>query len=109
MLIAAPLLISNKEFVMKLKPLGDRVLVKPIEEKNETSAGIILPGTAKEKPQQAEVLAVGEGKFIEGKLMPLSVKKGDKILFSKYGGDEIKIDGEELKFLQENDILAIIE
>jgi len=94
---------------MKIKPLGERILVKPIEEKNETNAGIILPDTAKEKPQQAEVLAVGEGKYIEGKLMPLSVKKGDKILFSRYGGDEIKVDGKELKFLNESDILAIIE
>jgi len=94
---------------MKIKPLGERILVKPIEEKNETNAGIILPDTAKEKPQQAEVLATGDGKYIEGKLMPLSVKKGDKILFSRYGGDEIKVDGKELKFLNESDILAIID
>lgn len=94
---------------MELKPLGERVLVKPIEEKSETKSGIILPSTAKEKPQEGEVLATGEGKYIEGKLVPLSVKKGDRILFSRYGGDEIKIDGEELKFLSESDILAIIE
>ena len=94
---------------MKLKPLGDRVLVKPLEEEELSKGGIVLPDTAKEKPQKGEVLAVGEGKYIEGKLVPLPVKKGDKILFSKYGGDEIKIEGEELKILSEADILAIIE
>lgn len=94
---------------MKIKPLGDRVLVRQLEGEEKSKAGIILPDSAKEKPQEGEVLAVGEGKYIEGKLIPLAVKKGDKVLFSKYGGDEIKVDGEELKILQESDILAILE
>lgn len=94
---------------MKLKPLADRVLVKPSESLEKSKSGIVLPSSVKEKPQEGEVLAVGEGKYIDGKLMPLSVKKGDKVLFSKYGGDEIKVEGEELKILQESDILAIIE
>ncbi|MCL5795410.1 MAG: co-chaperone GroES [Patescibacteria group bacterium] len=94
---------------MKLKPLGDRVIVRQLESQDETKFGIVLPSSAKEKPQEGEVLAIGEGKYLAGKLVPLSVKVGDKILFSKYGGDEIKIDGKELKILQESDILAIIQ
>jgi len=94
---------------MKIKPLGDRVLIRPLESLEKSKAGIVLPESAKEKPQEGEVLSTGDGKYIEGKLVPLSVKKGDKVLFSKYGGDEIKVDGEELKILQESDILAIIE
>lgn len=94
---------------MKIRPLGDRVLVRPMEALEKLKSGIVLPDSAKEKPQQGEVVSVGEGKYISGKLVPLSVKKNDKILFSKYGGDEIKIDGEELKILQESDILGIIE
>jgi len=94
---------------MKLRPIGERILVRPLAQEEKLKSGIILPDTAKEKPQEGEVMAIGDGKWIEGKLMPLSVRKGDKVLFSKYGGDEIKIDGEELKILQESDILAIIE
>ncbi|OGD67887.1 co-chaperone GroES [Candidatus Berkelbacteria bacterium RIFCSPHIGHO2_12_FULL_36_9] len=94
---------------MKLKPLGDRLLVRPLETVEKSKSGIVLPDTAREKPQEGEVLAVGEGKYIDGRLTPLSVRKGDKVLFSKYGGDEIKVEGEELKILQESDILAIIE
>jgi chaperonin GroES len=94
---------------MKLKPLGDRVIVRQLESQDEAKFGIVLPDSAKEKPQQGEILAIGEGKYLAGKLVPLAVKVGDKILFSKYGGDEIKIDGKELKILQESDILAIIE
>jgi len=94
---------------MKIKPLGDRVLVRPLETMEKSKSGIVLPATAKEKPQEGEILSAGDGKYIDGKLVPLAVKKGDKVLFSKYGGDEIKLDGEELKIMQENDILAIIE
>lgn len=92
----------------KLKPLGARALVKPLSAKEKTKSGIYLPESAKEKPEEGEVLEVGEGKWIEGKLVPLSVKKGDKIIFSKYGPDEIKVDGEELLIVKEEDILAII-
>lgn len=94
---------------MNIKPLGDRILVRPLESEEKTKGGIVIPDTAKEKPQEGEVLSVGDGKWIEGKKVPLDVKKGDKILFSRYGGDEIKIEGEELKILKEEDILAIIE
>ena len=94
---------------MKVKPLGDRVLVRQLESMEKLKSGIVIPDSAKEKPQEGEILAVGDGKYIDGKLTPLAVKKGDKILFSKYGGDEIKIDGEELKIMTEGDILAIIE
>jgi len=94
---------------MKLKPLGDRVLVRPLENLVKSKSGIVLPDSAKEKPQEGEVIAIGEGKYVDGKLVSLSVQKGDKILFSKYGGDEIKVENEELKIMQESDILAIIE
>ena len=94
---------------MKIRPLNDRILVKQIEAENKTSGGIIIPDTAKEKPQEGKVIAVGSGKIVDGKRIELDVKKGDKILFSKYGGDEIKIEGVEYKILKEEDILAIIE
>ena len=93
----------------KLKPLGDKILVRPLEAEGKTKSGIIVPDSAKEKPQEGEVIAVGSGKIVEGKVQPLEVKVKDKVLFSKYGGDEIKIDGEELKIISETDILAIIE
>jgi chaperonin GroES len=102
-------LLVRERIQMKIKPLADRVLVKPLDSMEKSKSGILLPDTAKEKPQEGEILATGDGKYIDGKLIPLSVRKGDKVLFSKYGGDEIKIDGEELKIMQENDILAIIE
>ena len=93
---------------MKIRPLHDRVIVKRIEEDQKTKGGIIIPDTAKEKPQMAEVIAAGPGKKSEdGKLMALDVKKGDKVLFSKYSGNEIKIDGEELLIMKEDDILGI--
>ena len=92
----------------KLKPLGSRVLVKAARAEEKTKAGIYLPESAKEKPEEGEVLEAGEGKWVEGKLVPLSVKKGDKIIFAKYGPDEIKVDGEELLIIKEEDILAII-
>jgi len=96
---------------MKIRPLQDRVLVKRIEEEIEkTKGGIIIPDTAKEKPQQGKVIAAGKGKVGEnGKLTPLDVKVGDKILFGKYAGSDIKIDGEEHLIMREEDILGIIE
>ena len=94
---------------VKLRPLGDKLVVKPLERQDITKSGIYIPETAKEKPQEGQVLAIGSGKYIDGKLVPLDVKVGDKVLFSKYGGDEIKIDNEELKIISESDILAIIE
>jgi chaperonin GroES len=95
---------------MAIKPLGDRVLVKPLEPKEVKSGGIIIPDTAKEKPQEGKVIEVGKGKMLEdGKIVPLEVKKGDKILYSKYGGTEIKLEGEEYLILKEEDILAIIK
>lgn len=93
--------------VVKLKPMADRVLVKPIEREEVTRGGIVVPDTAKEKPQEGKVLAVGDGRLSEdGKRIPLDVKVGDIVIFAKYGGTEIKIDGEELIILRESDILA---
>jgi chaperonin GroES len=95
---------------MKLRPLHDRVIVKRVEEEDKTSGGIIIPDAAKEKPQQGKVLAVGKGKILEnGKVSPLAVKKGDRILFGKYAGQDIKVDGEEHLIMREDDILAIIK
>jgi chaperonin GroES len=95
---------------MKLKPLGDRVLVKPVEEEETTASGIVLPDTAKEKPQKGEVLAVGDGKLDDdGKRIKLDVSKGDQVLYSKYGGTEITVEGEDLLVLRESDVLAIVE
>jgi chaperonin GroES len=94
---------------MKLKPLGDRVLVKPMEEEATTASGIVLPDTAKEKPQKGEVLAVGDGKVEDGKRIKLDVSKGDEVLYSKYGGTEITVEGEDLLVLRESDVLAIVE
>ncbi|MGD8253101.1 MAG: co-chaperone GroES [Syntrophobacterales bacterium] len=95
---------------MKFRPLHDRVIVKRVEEKEKTAGGIIIPDAAKEKPQQGKVIAVGKGKILEnGKVSPLDVKKGDRILFGKYSGQEIKIDGEEHLIMREDDILAIIK
>lgn len=95
---------------MNIKPLGDRVLVKPLPEKEVTKGGIVLPDTAKEKPQEGTVVAVGPGKTLEsGKVGPLSVKVGDKVLYGKYSGTEITVDGEEYLIIREEDILAIVE
>ncbi len=95
---------------MKVRPLGDRVIVKPLEEKEEKRGGIIIPDTAKEKPQEAEVIAVGRGKTTDkGDVKPLEVKVGDKVLYGKYSGTEVKIDNKEYLILHEEDILAIIE
>ena len=95
---------------MNVKPLGDRILLKPLAAEEKTASGIVLPDTAKEKPQQGEVLAVGSGKLLEnGKKVALEVKVGDKVIYSKYAGNEIKIDGEECIILNERDILAIVD
>ena len=94
---------------MNLKPLGDRVVIKKVEAEETTKSGIVLPGTAKEKPQMAEVVAVGPGGVVEGKEIKMEVKIGDKVIFSKYSGNEVKIDGQELTILKQDDILAIVE
>jgi chaperonin GroES len=93
----------------KIRPLHDRVIVKRIEEEEKTKGGLIIPDTAKEKPQEGKVVAVGPGKQDDGKVIPLGVKAGDKILFGKYSGTEIKLDGEEHLILREDDILGVIE
>ena len=95
---------------MKIRPLYDRILVKRIEEQNKTAGGLFIPDTAKEKPMEAMVVAVGNGKIQDnGSLRKLEVKAGDKVLFSKYSGNDIKIDGTEHLILREDDILAVIE
>ena len=93
---------------MKLKPLGDRLIVRAVEEEETTSSGIVLPDTAKEKPHKGEVLAVGDGTVSEetGKRIPLGVAEGDEVLYSKYGGAEIVVEGEDLLVLRESDVLA---
>jgi chaperonin GroES len=95
---------------MNIRPLHDRLIVKRLDEEEKTRGGIIIPDTAKEKPQQGEVIAVGNGKVLDdGKKAPLEVKKGDKVLFGKYSGTEIKIDGTEYLMMREDDILGIVE
>jgi len=93
---------------MKLKPLGDRLIVKPIEEEETTASGIVLPDTAKEKPQKGQVVAVGDGKWDEDgeKRIPLDVAEGDEVLYSKYGGTEVTVEGDDLLVLRESDVLA---
>jgi chaperonin GroES len=95
---------------MKVQPLHDRILVKRIDEEQKTKGGIIIPDTAKEKPQEGKVVAVGKGRVLDdGKVAELAVKKGDKILFSKYAGTEIKLEGDEHIIIREDDVLAILE
>jgi chaperonin GroES len=95
---------------MKVRPLHDRVIVKRLEGEDKTKGGIIIPDTAKEKPIEGEIIAVGNGKLLEnGKKVPLEVKKGDRVLFGKYAGTEIKIDGEERLIMREDDIIAIVD
>ncbi len=95
---------------MKLRPLNDRIVVKRVEEKEVTKGGIIIPDTAKEKPAEGKVIAIGKGALNnEGKRVPLEVKKGDRILFGKYGGQEINIDGEEYLIMSEQEVLCVIE
>ncbi|CUO76036.1 co-chaperone GroES [Clostridium sp. NSJ-49] len=94
---------------MNIKPLGDRVVIKKLEAETTTKSGIVLSGTAKERPQEAEVMAVGPGAIHEGKRIEMEVKVGDKVLYSKYAGTEVKVDGEEYTILKQDDILAIVE
>jgi len=95
---------------MKVRPLHDRIIVKRLEEEEKTKGGIIIPDSAKEKPIEGKVIAVGDGKIKEdGTKIPMGIKKGDRVLFTKYGGTEIKIDGEEHLMMREDDVLAIIE
>ncbi|ADL07060.1 co-chaperone GroES [Thermosediminibacter oceani] len=94
---------------MNIRPLGDRIVIKVLEKEEKTKGGIVLPDTAKEKPQKGEVIAVGTGEIIDGKRVPLEVKVGDKIIFSKYAGTEVKFDDEEYLILRQSDVLAIIE
>lgn len=94
---------------MNIKPLGDRVLIKRLEAEEKTKSGIVLPGTAQEQPQMAEVIAVGPGGVVDGKEVKMEVKKGDQVIFSKYAGTDIKVDGEEYILLSQKDILAITE
>ncbi len=98
------------EAKVKIKPLGDRVVVKPVEEEEQLPSGIVLPDTAKDKPQKGEVVAVGSGKLLEnGERVPLEVKVGDIVVFAKYGGTEIELEGEEYIVLSERDLLAVLE
>ena len=95
---------------MKIRPLQDRVIIKRVEEEEKTKGGIIIPDTAKEKPMEGKVIAVGKGKLLEdGKIHPLDLKAGDRVLFGKYAGTEVKIDGEEHLIMREDDILGVIE
>ena len=95
---------------MKVKPLADRVMIKPIEAEETKRGGIIIPDTAKEKPMQGQVKAIGTGRQTEdGKIIPMTVKKGDRILYGKYSGTEITIDGEDMLIMRESDVLAILE
>lgn len=100
-----------EDFLKKLRPMDDRILVEPVEEETATSFGLVLPDTAsKEKPQKGKVVAVGPGKLSEdGKRLPMSVKAGDMILYTKYGPTEVKIEGKEIFFLQESDVLAVVQ
>jgi len=94
---------------MQLRPLGDRVILKQLEAEETTKSGIVLPGTAKEKPQQAEVVAVGPGGIVDGKEIKMEVKVGDKVIYSKYAGSEAKLNEEEFIIVKQNDILAVVE
>ncbi|MDY0329509.1 MAG: co-chaperone GroES [Thiomonas sp.] len=95
---------------MKLRPLHDRVVVKRIEQETTTASGIVIPGSAAEKPDQGEVLAVGPGKYDDqGKLVAMAVKVGDRVLFGKYAGQTVKVDGDELMVMREDDLMAVIE
>ena len=95
---------------MKLRPLQDRILVQRVEEENKTKGGIIIPDTAKEKPAEGKVVSVGNGKLDDaGKRVPLELKKGDRVLFGKYSGTEVKVEGEEYLIMREDDVLAVIE
>jgi len=103
------LTIIKEEEIMKLVPLGDRVVLKQLVAEETTKSGIVLPGAAKEKPQQAEVVAVGPGGVIDGKEVTMQVKAGDKVIYSKYAGSEVEIDEDKFIVVKQSDILAIIE
>jgi chaperonin GroES len=92
----------------KVAPLADRVVIKPIEEAETMRGGLYIPDTAKEKPQQGEIISVGPGRYEDGKLVPMSVKAGDKVLYGKYSGTEVTIDGENYLILRESDVLAVV-
>lgn len=94
---------------MSIRPLGDRVVIKVKEEEEKTKSGIVLPDTAKEKPQEGTVVAVGSGEIVDGKKVDLEVKEGDQVIFSKYAGTEVKLDGEEYLILRQSDILAVLQ
>lgn len=94
---------------MSLRPLGDKVVIKVKEEEVTTASGIVLPGSAKEKPQQGTIIAVGSGEVVDGKRVPLDVKVGDEVIYSKYSGSEVKLNDEEFLIIKQNDILAVIE
>ena len=94
---------------MKLVPLADRVVLKQLDAEEKTKSGIVLPGSAQEKPQQAEVVAVGPGGMVDGKEVAMAVKKGDQVIYSRYAGTDVKIDGEEYVIVRQNDILAIVK
>ena len=94
---------------MNVKPLGDRVVIKNVEQEETTKSGIVLPGAAKEKPQMAEVLAVGPGGMVDGKEVTMQVEVGQKVIYSKYAGTEVKLDGQELILVRQSDILAVVE
>jgi chaperonin GroES len=100
----------NGDFAMKIRPLHDRVIVKRMEEERKTASGIVIPDTAAEKPDQGEIIAVGAGKKDDqGKLIPLDVKVGDRVLFGKYAGQTVKVEGEELLVMREEDIMGVVE
>jgi chaperonin GroES len=101
---------AKERLLMKIRPLSDRILVKRLEEERTLASGIVIPDTAAEKPDQGEVLAVGHGKILEdGKVRPLEIKKGDKVLFGKYAGQAVKIRGEELLVIREDDVMGVLE
>ena len=94
---------------MKIRPLGDRVVIKKVEAEEKTASGIVLPGAAKEQPQMAEVVEVGPGGIVDGKEITMELKVGDRVIFQKYAGTEVKIDGQEFTILRQSEILAVIE
>jgi chaperonin GroES len=100
---------GGQQVSVSIKPLEDRIVVKPLDAEQTTASGLVIPDTAKEKPQEGEVLAVGPGRFEEGNRLPLDVKVGDTVLYSKYGGTEVKYSGQEYLILSARDVLAVIE
>ena len=99
---------NKSQTATKVNPLSDRVVVKALEETEQMRGGLYIPDTAKEKPQQGEIVSVGPGKYEDGKLVPMTVKVGDKVLYGKYSGTEVTVDGEQLLILRESDVLAVL-